>query len=114
MLDIKKLPEYTYYEVAERAYKQISKQTLIKGAESGVKLSKLLSSASEDKMVEIDSNLSRVESIVKAIVGERRKSFPAFYLFPDSILTKLITEPTHDDIEQAALQMLPGLHSLEF
>ena len=112
LLDIKKLPEFTHYEAAERAYKQISKQTLIKGAESGVKLSKLLSSASEDKMIEIDANLSRVESVVKSIVGERRKSYPVFYLFPEKTLVKLITEPNHEDIEQAALLMLPGLHSL--
>ncbi len=60
LLDIKKLADYAFFENGERIYKQISKATLVKGAESGVKLGKLLQSATDDKLTEIKFNLSKV------------------------------------------------------
>lgn len=60
LLDIKKLPDYNYFENAERLYKQASKAMTNKGAESGVRLGKLLTPGIEEKLGEIESNLLRV------------------------------------------------------
>ena len=42
LLDIKKLPDYNFFENAERIYKQITKLMSNKGAETGVRIGKLL------------------------------------------------------------------------
>jgi hypothetical protein len=61
LLDIKKLPDFNYFENAERLYKQVSKAMSNKGAESGVRVGKLMVTGVEEKLAEIDTNLSRVE-----------------------------------------------------
>ena len=42
LLDIKKLPDYNFFENAERIYKQITKLMSNKGVETGVRIGKLL------------------------------------------------------------------------
>jgi len=59
-LDIKKLPDYNFFENAERIYKQISKPMQSKGAETGVRLGKLLMIGIEEKFTEINANMERV------------------------------------------------------
>lgn len=50
----------------------------------GVRLGKLLVSVTDDKIAQIDINLSKVYDNIKSILFEHRKIFPAFYLFEDS------------------------------
>jgi hypothetical protein len=90
----------------------MTKATTVKGAEMGVRLSKLIVSVTEDKIAEIDCNLGKVEDNIRSILSEHRKMFPAFYLFNDSELITLITEPTHEGIERATKKILPGVGRL--
>lgn len=62
----------------------MTKATTIKGAELGVRLGKLITSVTDDKIAEIDTNLSKVQDNIKSILFEHRKLFPAFYLFEDN------------------------------
>ena len=60
LLDIKKLPDYNFFENAERIYKQITKLMSNKGAETGVRIGKLLVFGVEEKLSEIEGSLTRV------------------------------------------------------
>lgn len=114
LLDIKKLPDYNFYENAERIYKQISKPMLSKGAEAGVRLAKLLLPALDDKFHELTNNLQRVEDNIRAILRDHRRIFPSFYLFDDQEVLRLITEPTPQALTHAAARLAPAIASLEF
>jgi hypothetical protein len=54
---------------------------LVKGAEAGLKLGKLLLGATEDKLAEIAHNLDKVQDSITSILAEHRRAFPTFYLF---------------------------------
>lgn len=112
LLDIKKLPDYNFFENAERLYKQASKAMSNKGAEAGVRLGKLLTLGIEEKMGEIENNLSRVEDNIKGILREHRRIFPSFYLFSDAELLRLITEQSHQSLEWAAQRLNPSIARL--
>ena len=60
LLDIKKLPDYNFFENAERIYKQITKLMSNKGAETGVRIGKLLVFGVEEKLSEIEGSLTKV------------------------------------------------------
>jgi hypothetical protein len=62
----------------------------------------------------VSTNLNKVEDIITNILGEHRKAFPAFFLFSDQELLKIITDTSHENIEQAAKRLLPGLLRIEF
>ena len=55
------MTDYNYFQNAERAYKQINKPMLSKGAEGGVKLNKLFIANIEENFTQIIINLQKVE-----------------------------------------------------
>ena len=67
LLDLKKLPDFNHYESAERLYKVISKG-MSKGSEVGPRLGKLFSPGTEEKLIEIQSNLNRIEDNISIIL----------------------------------------------
>lgn len=112
LLDIKKLPDYNFFENAERLYKQITKPMSNKGAETGVRVGKLLVAGIEEKLSEIELNLRKVEDNIKGILRDHRRIFPSFYLFTDAELLRLITEQSHQSIEWAAKALIPSISRL--
>lgn len=112
LLDIKKLPDYNFFENAERLYKQITKPMSNKGAETGVRIGKLLVAGIEEKLSEIELNLRKVEDNIKGILRDHRRIFPSFYLFTDAELLRLITEQSHQSIEWAAKALIPSIARL--
>lgn len=112
LLDIKKLPDYNFFENAERLYKQITKPMSNKGAETGVRIGKLLVAGVEEKLGEIEVNLKKVEDNIKGILRDHRRIFPSFYLFTDAELLRLITEQSHQSIEWAAKALIPSISRL--
>lgn len=56
----------------------------------------------------------KVEENIKNFLTDRRNAFPQFYLFSDAKLLRIITENSHENIEEAAKCLLPGLAKIEF
>jgi hypothetical protein len=62
-----------------------------RNVDNGVKMAKLFVNGLDEKLVEMDESLKKVEDNIRVLLEEHRKNYPSFYLYDDDKLFKIIT-----------------------
>lgn len=62
-----------------------------RNVDNGVKMAKLFVNGLDEKLIEMDECLKKVEDNIRLLLEDHRKNYPPFYLFDDEKLFKIIT-----------------------